>query len=307
MSVDILQAKIRKLKNPSMVSIAPSLDAIPPQILTAAFAAEGQTLRGAAAAYDAYCRGLLDVLQGTVPAIKLSTGRFFALGADGVSVLQGLCRYASEKKYYVALSLMRSDTEDTAAAIAESVFGSVKVGEASFRPYICDAVIVNGYLGGDSVRPYLRCCGEDEKDLFLLVKTHNKSGREVQNLLAGDRVIYTAMADLAMRWNGDEFGKNGYARIAVTAGVNEAQTLRQLREKYDRLFLLAEGYGEQPGSGKNAQYAFDRLGHGAVICDSGCVMQAWLRAQGDGTDCYPQALAAAQKMREDILRYVVVL
>lgn len=37
--------------------------------------------------------------------------------------------------------------------------------------------------------------------------------------MAGDRVMYTVMADLAMRLSTDLFGKNGYSNIAAVVGA----------------------------------------------------------------------------------------
>ena len=47
MSVDFLQEKIRKLKNPTMVGLDPYLPILPKHIVEAAFAQYGQTLAGA--------------------------------------------------------------------------------------------------------------------------------------------------------------------------------------------------------------------------------------------------------------------
>ena len=72
----------------------------------------------------------------------------------------------------------------------------------------------------------------------------------MQDLLSGDRVIYTAMADLAMRWSEGLFGRNGYSQIGAVVGATYPQTLRLLREKYDRLFFLVPGYGAQGGTAR---------------------------------------------------------
>ena len=45
MSIDTLQAKIRKLKNPTMVCICPSYEQLPPRVREAARAEYGDTLR----------------------------------------------------------------------------------------------------------------------------------------------------------------------------------------------------------------------------------------------------------------------
>ena len=54
MAVDVLQAKIRKLKNPTMVCICPTIRELPLHIKEEARHKYGQTLRAAADAYRTF-------------------------------------------------------------------------------------------------------------------------------------------------------------------------------------------------------------------------------------------------------------
>lgn len=307
MSVDVLQAKIRKLKNPTMVGLDPTPDVVPQHILDAAYAEHGDTLQAVAAAYETFCTGILDALAGMVPAVKVQSACFSALGAAGVEVMQRLLREAEKRGYYVLLDLMRGDVGHIAELSAKALFGGVEVGNNTFYPYACDAITINGYLGSDGVMPFLPYCREQGKNLVLLVKTSNKSSREVQDLLSGDRVVHTAMADLAMRWSAGLFGKNGYSEVMIAVGATYPDILRWMREKYDRLFLVVPGFGAQGGTARNVQYAFDRVGHGAIISASRSIIAAWKKAGSDGKDYREQAAAAAEKMKRDILDFVVVM
>ena len=304
MSIDVLQEQIRAVKNPVMLGLDPYLPILPQHILRDAYEEHGQTLAGAAAAYYRFCTELLDALCGLVPAVKLQSACF---GADGIAQMQKISRYAKERGYYVLIDSMRGDVGNVAEIYAQAMFGAVSVGETSHRLYACDALTVNPYLGSDGVKPFLPYCKREGKNIFLLLKTSNKSSREVQDLLSGDRVIYTAMADLAMRWSVDLFGKNGYSEIGAVVGATFPQTMRLLREKYDRLFFLVPGYGAQGGTAKNVRFAFDRFGHGAIISASRSIICAWQRAESDGTDYLDHAKAAAEKMRRDISKFTVIL
>lgn len=307
MAIDQLQEKIRKLKNPVMVGLDPYLPILPQHIVKDAFAAHGQTLRGAAEAYYRFCTELLDTLKETVPAVKIQSACFEALGAEGIAQMQRVAACARELGYYVLIDSMRGDVGNIAEIHAQAMFGTVSVGETAHQVYQCDGITLNAYLGSDGVKPYLPYCKHDGKNIFLLLKTSNKSSREVQDLLSGDRVIYTAMADLAMRWSVDLFGKHGYSEIGAVVGATFPQTMKLLREKYDRLFFLVPGYGAQGGTAKNVQFAFDRFGHGAIVTASRSIICAWQKTDSDGTDYTAHALAAAQKMKNDIGKYVVIL
>lgn len=307
MSFDVLQEKIRKQKCPVMLGLDPYLPILPPHIVRDALEEHGQTPRGAAAAYYRFCTELLDRLVEQVPAIKLQSACFEALGADGIAQMQRISRYASERGYYVLIDSMRGDVGSVAEIYAQAMFGTVPIGTESHALYACDALTVNGYLGSDGIKPFLPYCKRNGKNLFLLLKTSNKSSREVQDLLSGDRVVYTAMADLVMRWSEGLFGKNNYSAIGAVVGATFPQTLKLLREKYDRLFFLVPGYGTQGGTAKKVQFAFDRFGHGAIIAASRSILCAWQKTGSDGTDYLDQAAAAVKQMKNDIAKHVVIL
>ena len=307
MSIDVLQERIRKLKCPIMVGLDPYLPILPRHIVRHAFDEYGQTLRGAAEAYYRFCTELLDRLCPIVPAVKLQSACFEALGADGINQMQRISKYAKNLGYYVLMDSMRGDVGSVAEIYAQAVFGSVSVGETACQLYSCDGLTVNGYLGSDGIKPFLPYCKHDGKNVFILLKTSNKSSREVQDLLSGDRVVYTAMADLAMRWGSDLFGKNGYSEIGAVVGATFPQTMKLLREKYDRLFFVVPGYGAQGGTAKNVQFAFDRFGHGAIVAASRSIICAWQKDGGDGETYLDCAEEAALKMKADIGKYVVIL
>jgi len=307
MSIDALQERIRKFKNPTMVSLDPSQDLIPSFVLKDAFDQLGETPQGLARAYMRFCRDILVTLRDVVPAVKIQATCFEILGSYGVAVLQELCSTAHEMGYYVLLDSRGGDLAHISEMYAKAVFDHVQIGSKTYRPYVCDAVTLNGYLGSDAVKPFIPYCKEAGKNLFLLVKTSNRSGREVQDLISGDRVVHTAMADLAMRWSTDLFGKYGYSEIGAIVPATDSKALTTLRQKYDRLFFQVEGYGAQGGTAKGVSTAFDQFGHGAVVVASRSILGAWKKSEDSGRDYAERALEAAVKMKKDIGKYVTVI
>ena len=306
MSIDALQSKIRKMKNPTMVCICPYYDQIPAYLREEARAEFGDTLRAAAEACRAFSCGILDALADIVPAVSVETACFTALGADGTTAMQQVLNYATQKGYYVLLDAMRCDIAPNAELLAQSCFGLIQVGDYGYRPYVCDGVLLSSYLGSDAVKPFTRFCAEG-RNVFLLAHSSNKSAREVQDLLSGDRVVYQVMADLAMRWSMDLFGTNGYSEIGLVVGANNVPVLQSIRRRYDRLFLLVPGFGAQGAGAKDVQYAFDRMGHGAVVMAGRSILYAYLKKETDEHEYAQAARNAAQKMREQILTYITVI
>ena len=139
------------------------------------------------------------------------------------------------------------------------------------------------------------------------LRTSNKSASEIQDLLTGSRLVHAAAADLVNRFGADNIGKFGYARVGVVAGANSTESLRNLRAKYPKLFILADDMDYSGCNAKICSHAFDKFGHGAVVCAGPTVTAAWKQAQTDGRDYLEQAVQAAERMKKNLTRYVTVL
>ena len=310
MSMDLLQEKIRQKKNPTVAGLDPRLDYIPQHLIDEAFAKYGPTLKGAAEAYRLFSFGLIDALQDVVPAVKPQSAYYEVLGSAGIAVLEEIVAYAKEKGLYVIMDAKRGDIGSTCEAYAKAYLGEVQVGDNSYAPFDVDCITVNGYLGTDALKPFTALCKERDKSIFLLVKTSNPSSRELQDLIAGDRVVHTVVADLAVRLTDKEqlVGKSGWSAIGAVVGATHPQDLKNLREKYPQIFFLVPGYGAQGGKAKDVQYAFDKFGHGAIVNSSRGIMCAWKKTEdGTGRDYQEAARNEAIRMRDDICRFVTIL
>lgn len=307
MSIDVLQEKIRVLKNPTMLGLDPTPDVMPEHLLQESRTALGISPEAVANAYVRFCCELLDGLKDLIPGVKVQRACFDVLGAPGVAAMQEVLQYAGKLGYYVLLDSMWGDVGRSAELYASSVFGTVEMAGPGCQVYPCDAVTLNAYLGSDGVKPFLPYCRDAGKSLFVFVKTSNRSSVEVQDLLSGGRLVYTAMADLVSRWGTALYGKSGYSQVAAVVGATYPEALRSLRAKYDRMFFLVPGYGAQGGSAKSAQCAFDRFGHGAAVCAARSILGAWKRAGTDGSDYVACAVGAAEKMKKDFGKYVTIM
>lgn len=293
MSVDILQEKIRKTKNPSMVELCLSAADLPPYLMEE----EGST----AAAYGRFSRELLTGLKGIVPAVRISFVSFALMGGEGLNALTSVLKTARELKYYVALDAPEILSPKAAAMTADAIWG-----EESLYP--CDGLVISGYLGSDVIKPFLQYCKEGKKDLFVVARTANKSAPELQDLLAGTRLVHAAAADHVNRYGADTAGKFGYTRVGIVTGASAAESLRSLRSKYPKLFMLIDGFDYPNANAKNCSNAFDKFGHGAVACGGTAITCAWKQAEdSDGHDFVEHAVAAAERMKKNLTRYTTVL
>lgn len=288
MSVDILQEKIRKTKNPSVLELALAVSDLPPQF---ARNAEG---------YASFCRELMEHLRGTIPAVRISFSCFALLGHDGLYHLSETLKRAEELGYYALLDAPEILSPAGAKMTAEAVWG-----EGSLYP--CDSLVISGYLGSDVIKPFLPYCKKEKKDLFVVARTANKSAPELQDLLAGSRLVHMAAADHVNRYGSDTAGKTGYTNVGILAAASSAESLRTLRAKYPKLFLLVDGYDYPNANARNCSNGFDKFGHGAAICGGTGITCAWKAAESDGSDYLDHARAAAERMKKNLTRYVTVL
>lgn len=292
MSVDVLQEKIRALKNPIIVSFEPTPDVIP-RFLT-------EESPSIVKNRDVFCRGILDALKGMVPGVKFSLPCFLSPGVDGLSLLSALLSYARELGYYVLLDGIPDSWGVAGQELAASVFGDNAV-------YPCDGAVLNGYCGTDAITPWLPWCKEGKKSLFILTKSPNRSSVEIQDLLFGGRLVHTAMADMIGRWSGEVRSKSGYGSVGAVVGAPYAEVLKTLRAKYSRMFMLVTEIDSHRAGPKGYQNAFDRLGHGAAVCAGDYILNAWNKEDSDGRDYAEQAVAAVERLKKNIGKHITIL
>lgn len=280
MSIDRLQNQIRKLKNPSMVMFSLDYSQIP------------QAYGDAEDGYCRYVEQLLVALKELVPAVRFSFGSFALCGARGLDMLSRLLNFSKEQGFYVLLDApgFYSPREVELAA------------EALFNNWQFDGLVLECYLGSDVIKPFLNKLSD--KDLFVAVRTGNRSAQELQDLLTGSRLVYMAAADMVKRLGESHMGKCGYSQVAAIGPATSAESLRTLRSKNPNMFLLVDGFDYSGANGKNCSLAFDNLGHGAIVCAGSSIVAAWLEEDGDAVSL---AVQAAERMKKNLSRYIAIL
>ena len=110
-------------------------------------------------------------------------------------------------------------------------------------PMAGDGFTVMPYVGGDCVPE------STDKGIFAVVRTANERSGEVQNLIAGDRPLYAAVAQ--------QMARRGAALVVETG---YSLDVKEVRKRAGNAFLLLPDC-----DGQNALPAFDDMGHGAMV------------------------------------------
>ena len=291
MSIDFLHEKIRKLKSPLIVDMNIKEELLPPHLLEQA--------GGFAKAYPRFCMELLEALAGVVPGVRFSFDTFALLGEQGLTQLKNLLNRAGELGFYTLLDgpqILSPWAADRAAALLTG------------EEYPCQGMLISPYIGSDAIKPFVPACTKGYKDLFVVVRSANKSASELQDLLTGKRLVQGAAAELVNRFGESIFTKCNYSRICAVGSAGAADSLRNLRAQYKHMFLLVDGLDYPSGNMKNASLAFDRFGYGAAISAGPTVTTAWRDTEDANDDAYiDHALQAAERIKKNLQRYVTIL
>ena len=305
--MDNLLRAICEKQNPTVAGLDPKLDYVPQYIKDKAFNKYGETLKGAAKAILEFNKCLIDALHEVVPAIKPQAAYYEMYGTAGMKTLYKTQEYARSRGMYVITDGKRNDIGTTMEAYAAAHLGKVKVGNEEYEPFMGDALTVNGYLGSDGINPLIKVCKENDKGIFVLVKTSNPSSGELQDLLIDGVPVYERMGNMCEKWGEELPGKYGYSGVGAVVGATYPEMSKILRKLMPKTYFLVPGYGAQGAGAKDAQFAFDRMGHGAAILAGRSILYAYQKQDGDGQDYQQAALAAAEKMKKQILSYITVM
>ena len=208
------------------------------------------------------------------PAVKPQIAMYEQYGLEGLRAYMETTEYAKEKGLIVIGDIKRGDIASTAAAYAGHIAG-VEIEGESFDLWQEDAVTLNPYMGFDGIEPFIKACNEKDRGLFILVKTSNPSGVELQDLLVDGTPIYDKTADLVHKWGQLTMGTKGYSRIGAVVGATYKEQGMELRKRMPNTFFLVPGYGAQGGSAEDLKDYFDKNGSGIIVNSSRGIIAAY--------------------------------
>ena len=303
--IDKLIERIKELNNPTVVGLDPKLDFVPEFIKKEAYDKYGMTTKGAAEAFLEFNKMIIDEIYDIVPAVKPQVSMYEQLGEEGIRVYIETIKYAKEKGLIVIGDIKRGDIASTAEAYSNGHIGMVEIGDKSHKVYESDFVTVNPYMGYDAVSPYLNNCEKYDKGLFILVKTSNPFGGQIQDIEAKDgEKIYEKVGKLVSDWGQDHIGESGFSKIGAVVGATYSEQGKRLRELMPHTFFLVPGYGAQGATAKDLVGCFNKEGVGAIVNSSRGIIAAYkkdeYKVKFDEKQFAKAARAAVIDMKKDL-------
>lgn len=303
--IDRLIEAIQKTQAPIVVGLDPQLKFVPETIRTKAVREYGETLQAAAAAILEFNRGIVDAVCDLVPAVKPQIAMYEQFGVPGIQAFYDTIAYCHGKGLLVIGDVKRGDIGSTSGAYAAAHLGTVKIGSKTIAPFDEDFATVNPYLGSDGVQPFITVCREQDKGIFVLVKTSNPSSGEFQDQKVDGTPLYEKVGRKVSEWGAVVYGDYGYSEVGAVVGATYPEMGKRLRKIMPKNYILVPGYGAQGGKGKDLVSFFNEDGLGAIVNSSRGIIAAWQKENyiSYGPDGYAEAARqAVLDMKADIGR-----
>ncbi len=273
--IDKLVEKIKKTKAPVVVGLDPMLSYIPSQIIDKAIQEQGETCEAAAAAIWEYNKGIVDATYDLIPAVKPQIAMYEQFGLPGMEAFKKTVDYCKEKGLVVIGDVKRGDIGSTSAAYATGHLGKVQIGSKRVAGFDEDFITVNPYLGTDGVKPFVDVCKEENKGIFVLVKTSNPSSGEFQDKKIEGRALYEVVGEYVDKWGAEVIGNCGYSQVGAVVGATYPEMGKVLRELMPKSYILVPGYGAQGGTSDALRPYFNSDGLGAIVNSSRGIICAY--------------------------------
>jgi orotidine-5'-phosphate decarboxylase len=263
---DRLDEAVARTGNPCVVGLDPHVDLLPPEF-AAARTGTSRAERARAVA-DFLCE-VIDLAAGRIPAVKPQSALFEIHGAPGIEAWERVVKRARAADLLVVGDVKRGDIDSTARAYARAFLDE----DPATPGTSCDAITVNPYLGGDSIRPFLETCARNGKGIFVLVRTSNPGSATFQD--HGSPKLYERVADAVVEWGKEIVGRSGLSSVGAVVGATHPTELAALRARMPTTPFLIPGYGAQGAGASEVLGGFLAGGRGALVNSSRAVLFAW--------------------------------
>ncbi len=291
MITDKLIDGIIATQNPTCVGLDTLFDYLPDNMKAGA-----KTFEDVAERVLEFNKTLVDNIADIVPSVKVQIAYYEMYGTAGMKAYYETLKYAKDKGLYVIADAKRNDIGSTAACYAKAFLGETQVNENTLKAFPSDYVTVNGYLGSDGIVPFVEECEKHDKGIFVLVKTSNPSGAEIQNVILENGVpMYEYVGGLVEKWGESTVGKYGYSAVGAVVGATHPAEAARLREVLPHTFFLIPGYGAQGGKAEMLKSCFKGNGLGGVVNNSRGILCAYKKNGGTYYEAAREACIAMQK------------
>lgn len=146
------------------------------------------------AGLERFSRAIVEALGETVAVFKPQSAFFEAYGSPGIAVLERVLADIRDRGALSILDAKRGDIGSTMEAYADAYLSDA----SSLR---ADAVTLSPYLGFDSLAPAFVRAIENDRGVYVLARTSNPEGGQVQLALGREGSVVQEIIDAATALN----------------------------------------------------------------------------------------------------------
>lgn len=260
-----------------------------PDLFAKKFSSKGEAI------YN-FNKEIIDKTYDVVTCYKVQIAYYEALGMEGLKAYINTLKYIKEKGCISIADVKRGDIAKTAEMYAVGHFTG---------DFEADYITINPYMGvNDSIEPFIKYVQNNDKGLFVLVRTSNKGAKDFQYIKDDSgNPIYEIVGEKLEELAKNNMGNCGFSSIGAVVGCTNNEEGVSLRNKIRSMFLLIPGYGAQGGKAEDiSTYLVN--GNGAVVNSSRGILLAYKKEENGENNFAKCARNEVIRMRDDIRSYL---
>lgn len=240
-------------------------------------------------------KAIIDRTLDVSACYKVQIAYYESYGIEGLRAYQRTLSYLRGKDAVIIADIKRGDIAKTAEMYAKAHFTG---------DFESDFITLSPYMGLDSLNPYLPYVKDQNKGVFVLIRTSNEGAKDIEYLPTDNQQrVYHVVGQKINALGKDFIGKCGFSSVGGVMGCTHADEASEIRQMLDTTFFLIPGYGAQGGKAEDiAKYLYK--GNGGVVNSSRGILLAYRKQENGAADFAECSRQEAIRMRDDILNAI---
>lgn len=199
---------------------------------------------------------IIDNTKDVCAIYKVQIAYYESYGIEGMKAYKKTLSYLRENNLLSIADVKRSDIAQSASQYAKAHFSG---------DFEADFMTLNPYMGMDSISPYLEFIKNNDKGIFVLLRTSNPGANDFECLkLEDSSELFYTIGDKLKEINDKLIDESGYGPIGLVVGATHKDEVEKIRNRYKNMFFLIPGFGAQKADSLNVYNLLNSLNGGVV-------------------------------------------
>ena len=238
-----------------------------------------------------YNREIIEATLDVSACFKVQIAYYEAYGMQGLEAYKKTLAYLRSKDAVIIADVKRGDIAKTAEMYAKAHFSG---------DFEADFMTLNPYMGMDTISPFLPFVKNNQKGLFVLIRTSNEGAKDIEYLpTENGKRVYNVVGEKINELGKEYIGKSGFSAIGGVMGCTHRDEAKAVRAELDSTFFLIPGYGAQGGKAEDIAL-YLKQGNGGVVNASRSILLAYKKVENGTAHFAEYSRLEAIRMRDDI-------